>query len=224
MSLRRCSECGNPIVKKGPTAKTCDDKCRAKRSRRLKKARADGGRASAMPEHQQELAARAEGEIQDAVKDVARAELVPVVRAAITEDTLRAIQSLVGLTPQVVSALEQDLASEDDVVRQKAYTLIIKYTMGHPAIVRAEEGTDGKQLIINFGLPRPEAADERANAPSEGRTEEPVDGTGVEIRQCDKCGADRPLADFVAGSYRCQQCYDAQQAEAQRILEETARD
>src|SRR5688572_22829120 len=175
---RRCTECGASLQGKGPNARTCGDKCRSKRSRRQRRQAKEAGAMKAMPEHQKDVAGRVRTEIPDVAHDVIEQELRPVVRESITEETLRAIQTMVGLTPAAVAALADDLASEDSTVRQRAYKLVLQYTVGHPAIVKAEDETAGQKLEVHFDLPRPEPTDE---------TPEVVDAEVVaedDVRQC----------------------------------------
>ena len=116
---------------------------------------------------------------------------------AITEDTLRAIQKMLGLTERAVDLLQIDLEDEDPTIRQKAYALVMRYTVGHPALVQPADSAAGGQMVVNFNLPRPD---------------DPSPGTGdaeaLELRTCDMCDEEKPTTDFVAGSSRCQECYE----------------
>lgn len=198
---RTCSECPNSLAGARPGTKTCSNKCRQTRSRRLRRAKREeeqfvenNGVAA------QEIAAMVRRETPDYVKNVIQHELQPIVRDALTEDTLRAIKSLIGLTPRIVELIAQDLESDDDVVRQKAYTLVAKYTVGHPAMVQPDQTGLQGQMVINFGLPRPDAeAIAQVDAP---------DAEAVELKTCDMCREDKPEPEFVAGSDRCQACFD----------------
>lgn len=135
-------------------------------------------------------------------------EIRPLVRESITEDTLRAIGDMVALTPTAVAALREDLASEDATVRQRAYTLLLKYTVGHQALVRPPDEDKTQPLEVVFNLPRPESPEiENADV---------VEATVVHT--CDKCGEEKPVSEFVAESERCSTCFEKQQAEATRIL------
>lgn len=178
------------------------------------RARKEAGENSALPDHLKQLSAGARNEVEDVLHEVAQEELRPVVRDAITEDVLRAIQDLVGLTPKVVAAITEDLTGDDPTLRQRAYTLIAKYTLGHPAIVRPPEEATG-QLVVNVGLPRPSDAGS-GSAPA-------IEGTAAEIsddtRECDVCHTDKPVNEFVAGSNRCQQCHDEFQAAVRAKLD-----
>ncbi len=203
------------LVGKGPQAKTCSSKCRAKRSRRLKRLRKQNGERSAMPPEQKELTERIEGARPDVLHKVIEEEVRPVVRESITEDTLRAISDMVALTPTAVAAIADDLASEDAVVRQRAYTLIMKYTVGHQAIVRPPEEDRTQPIQVNFALPRPPAEGEGlADQPEP----EPITAEAVELKTCDKCGREAPATEFAANSTRCNDCYAKQRARAEEFL------
>lgn len=131
------------------------------------------------------------------IEKLAQEELRPIVREAITEETIRAINELVRLAPRAVQLIAQDMESEDSLVRQKAYTLMMKYTVGHPALVQPKDTASGNQITVNFGLPRPE------DVPEEAVTVE-----SLEERECDMCHQVKPEDEFVANSSRCQACFD----------------
>lgn len=193
---------------KGPGGKTCSDSCRAKRSRRLRKQQKERGKESALSPAQREITDRVSDTAPDVAHRIIEEEIRPLVRESITEDTLRAIGDMVALTPGAVEAIREDLASTDAAVRQKAYTLILKYTVGHQAIVRPPDEDRTQPLEIHFNLPRPgQAVDVDADV---------VDAT--EVRTCDKCSEEKPLTEFVAESERCVTCFEEQQEEATRIL------
>src|SRR5690349_7321614 len=130
---------------------------------------------------QKEIADAVSGEALNVAHEVAKEELRPIVRAAITDDTLRAIDKLVGLTGRMIDALEEDLDADDMVIRQRAYTLGLKYTVGHQAIVRPDSDTAGQQLVVQFNLPRPGGAGETQEQ------EAAVELEATEVRTCDTC-------------------------------------
>lgn len=137
-------------------------------------------------------------EAHDLVVRVTQSELQPIVREALTEDVLRGVQQMIALTPRAVELLGEDLESPDATIRQRAYTLLIKYTAGHPALLQPKDAEHGAQMVVNFGLPRPDAAD--LEAPAE---------EAVEIVTCDTCGEDKPATEFESGSLRCRPCFVA---------------
>lgn len=193
---RRCSECPNSLAGKKPQTKTCSQECRSARSRRLK-------RAAKEPTYHKELSAYVRRESPEIAHKVMEEELRPIVREALTEDVLRSLKRMVGLTPLVMDAIEEDLRSEDSTIRQRAYSLVMKYTVGHPAVVRPEEANAGQQLVVNFQLPRP-------GSPGDVVAPSPVlDSDGSEeLLVCDSCGEDRVPSEMVSGSTRCQECFD----------------
>lgn len=143
----------------------------------------------------------------EVVSDLVQREIQPVVREAITEDVMRSIADLVALTPDVVSAIAEDLHSDDATIRQRAYTLVAKWTIGHPAIINRDDDPAQKQLIVNFELPRPEA-------PEPVPVEAEVSPAGA--RPCDVCGEDKTEDAFVDGSDRCRDCW----AKQRQLVEE----
>lgn len=204
---RACSECGAPLSGRATSAKTCSKACRSKRSRRLKRVRQDNGHASAYNEGTAALAEVNREETKDIARELIVDELRPIVRETITEDVINAIGRLVALTPDALAALEEDLKSNDTTIRQRAYTQLLKYTVGHAAIVRPPEEEDSKNLVVNFNLPRP----------GDAATSEVTDAT--EIKQCDSCHQDKPVSEFVANSDRCQACFDSAASAAAKILD-----
>jgi hypothetical protein len=189
-----CSECSAVLT--NPLAKTCGAACRNRRARRLKRQKREAGAGNAHPPH---LAALAEG---DLLKDVAKEELRPVVREAITEDVLRAASQLVGLTQVMVDAISEDLHSDDVWLRQKAYTLLARYTLGNTSIAPAAD-TSTQPMQVVFNMPRPGDAVLTETA-SDVNSEE-----AVELRQCMECQADKPVTEFVGPSERCVECHEA---------------
>lgn len=167
-----------------------------------------------MPPEQKELTERIQNEKLDVAHKVIEEEVRPVVRESITEDTLRAISDMVGLTPIAVAAIADDLASEDATIRQRAYTLIMKYTVGHQAIVRPPEEDRTQPIQVNFALPRPKAEDDLP----EQEEPEPIEVEAVEVKTCDTCGKEAPTDEFAANSTRCLDCYAKQRARADEFL------
>ncbi len=205
---RVCSECGKSLAGKPVHAKTCCDNCRSYRSRRIR-------RTNSEQEHFEEEQGAGADEVRAIVRREAtgivsrvfKEQLEPIVREAIDEDVMRAIAAMVGLTPRAVELLGEDLESEDSTVRQRAYTLVTKYTVGHPALVKSDEESKGP-LTVNFNLPRPD--------------EEPAGPVVLEdepARACDMCNSEKPESEFAAGSSRCQDCFDEWRA---KVLERFA--
>lgn len=143
---------------------------------------------------------------KDVAHDVLERTLQPVVREAITEETFQAIADLVKLTPDAVRALKEDLLSEDQGIRHRAAALVVKYTIGHPAIVKADEDPAPPIVHVEFGVPRPPAADVEATA-----TALPAPGS----RTCDRCMGTKPEEEFVQDSTRCRACWEEQQREVE---------
>lgn len=199
---RVCSECGKSLAGRAPSAKTCSEHCRTARSRRRRKEVGQAVTTELTGQHS----------FADGASTVSRAisqELVPIVREAITEEVMHAISNLVALTPAAVAALEADLESEDPVIRQRAATLVVKYTIGHPAIVKpVEEAQQPFQVV--FSLPRPDVACDPS--PTEAVVEDIE-----ETRVCDVCGELKVASEFVAGSDRCKSCFAEIRA---RVLKE----
>jgi hypothetical protein len=191
-------ECKGSLDGLSLQALTCSVGCRQHRKRRLAKAKVDPVALEATAGVRELV--RAGG--QDAVQQVLKQELTPIVREAIDASVLEAIDKMVKLTPQAVEVLAKDMEGEDAVLRQRAAALVVKYTVGHPALVRPADEQPPEKLEIHFNLPRPdgEPAVEVPLVDEEGEALE-------ESRVCDMCGIEKPHTEFVAGSDRCEQCF-----------------
>ncbi len=134
------------------------------------------------------------------VHEVAKEELRPVVRDAITEDVLRSIDGLMRLSPRAVELIAADLESSNEAVRQKAYTLLLRYTLGNPAVAPTPEATTPPMQVV-FNMPQP--GDDAPEALIETPAAE------VELEECCVCHEHKAPEQFIAGSDRCQTCQDA---------------
>lgn len=223
MASRICSECSTPLTGMGPQAKTCGPAHRSARSRRLKRLKKEAGEAQGHTPAAQEIAARVRGEVRDVLPKVIEEEVRPVVRESITEDTLRAIAQMVGLTSAAVAAIADDLGSDDATIRQRAYSLVMKYTVGHGAIVTPIEQDKTQPINVHFQLPRPPAIEGEATL----EEEPPEPGEIAEatvVKTCDTCGKEGTLDEFAAASTRCKDCYAKQKARAAALLKDYAGD
>lgn len=201
MAVPRCSECPNKLAyedgsPKPAGTKTCSVKCRSTRARRLKReAAARGGDKRSA--HVQEISDALKG--GDALHQAAVEEFKPLVREAMTESVLQGIDTLIKLTPAAIQCLEQDLSNSDDTIRQRAYTLLLKYTMGNPSVAPPSQQAQPAGLTVQFNLPRP--GDDPAATSS-------VAAESEALRTCQDCSAEKPESQFVAGSSRCEACHD----------------
>lgn len=196
---RRCTECDKPLgAHARKDKKTCGDTCRKNRSQRIANARRRGGQ-NRHPEHMRETAAAA---AKDVAAEVAREEIRPYVREAMTDDVLQSVGRLVSLQPKAIDMLERDLESSDETIRQRAYTLLLRYTMGNPSVAPASAEIQPAAVSVVFNVPRPSDAPEVV----EGTVED------AEPRKCVECDQPRPDDEFVAASDRCVHCHADLQA------------
>lgn len=201
MDARRCSECGESLSGRSALTKTCSPRCRNTRSRRIRRQRRE---VNKLPEHLKVVQQVVTEDRGDVVKKVVEEEIRPVVREAITEDVMQSIRDLVALSPAAIAAIEDDLTGSDPVLRNKAYTLLVKYTIGHNALVESPDEEENKNLTVNFQMPRPD-------------DEVPADAE--EIKQCDSCGIDKPASSFVGSSNRCTECFERAKEMAQQLVD-----
>ena len=190
--VRRCLNCGKDISHRGTRAKTCDATCRQELKRKRDvTAQLPQGLVDEVNRHATPTAVKraVEAEVREVIK--------PVVREALTEDVLGALQNLVNLTPDAVETLRRDMEGQDAVLAQKAATTVLRYTVGHTALVTPQEAT-APQLVVNFALPRP---DDPTDTPLE-------DADATEVFECDVCHLELPTTQRVANADRCQDCHD----------------
>lgn len=202
---RICSEpgCGNSLAGLGPKALSCSPECRKARHARQVREKRRGEVATVKA-----FASAADDKTKhDIIKQAVREQVEPVVRAALANETLAAISKLVKLVPSAIDALEEDLLGDDPLLRQRAYSLLIKYTAGHPAIVRPDDATGAGQMVVNFNLPRPDSNPQELNADEV-----------IEMKTCDLCDTAKPSTEMVAGANRCQSCMDRWKAEIQAAV------
>lgn len=192
---------------------TCSTRCRTARRRRVnKEARQidptrDGRGTAALQRSIDTNGKKAPDAVQRAVQE----ELRPVVREQITEDTLRAIRRLVALTPVMVEAIGRDLEHPDPVIRQRAYSVMARYTLGHSAIVTPPEDATRQTMTVIFpGMVRP-----GQDSAIEGTTAPPVDEPP---RTCNSCDATKPAVEFVEHSDRCKDCHAEMQERMQEVV------
>lgn len=213
---RVCTECPN-LLPRGSDRITCSDNCRAKRSRRLRREKQAAARQGAQTVREKEgiaiprLREIVNEDIKEIAHEVAQQELRPVVRSAITEDVLASVGAMMGLAPLAVEALAADMQSADPAVRQKAYALWFKYTVGNQAVAGATDDA-GRVLNVHFAMPRPDAAS------TQEFVDEPV-ADADEYKVCDMCGNEKPANQFVANSDRCGDCAEKLRAKAQELLD-----
>lgn len=201
MAAGICSECPNRLEGKPAGTKTCSPKCRSKRARRIKRQRAENARDRAtLPPGMAEVSQVVTKGVKDAAHDVLKEELRPLVREQMTADVLGGIGDLITMTPRAIELLKGQMESADEVIAQRAVTLLLKYTLGNPSVAPPPTAVQPGGLNVFLGVPRP--------GDSIATSNEPVEGEAVELRECQDCHEFKPLHEFVAGSERCQKCFD----------------
>lgn len=192
---RLCTECPNPVSGR---ALTCSTVCRQRRSVRLRKDRPPPG----------ELLITDDASV--AARELLRDELRPAVREYITSEVLDGLRDLIGHLPVAIAKAVALLDSEDEEVRLKAATLLLRHGLGPNIVPDVNEGHQ-QELNVHFNLPRPTHAEANGDGPS---------GV-IETKQCDSCGESKTLDEFVAASDRCQVCFDRMREAAAELLSQT---
>lgn len=181
---------------------TCSDACRQRRRNRLARAKTKAGNQP-LPEHFDVMNAPVNNRPgENLLREVAKEELRPIVREAITEEVLEAAAQLVGLTPLMVAAIKMDLESDDATIRQRAYSVVARYTLGNASIAPNAENAP-PAVTVSFNIPRPSDQPEASDAP-------PPDAEVVEDdHTCAGCDETKPQSEFVGLSDRCRACQAA---------------
>ena len=201
MSYLKCSECGKTL--ENPRARTCGPTCRSKRSRRSRKKRAPGGQK--LSDHLGTVSDVVSKRTKDTAHEVLKEEMRPVVREAITSDVLCAINEMVALMPRAVELIRQDLENEaDPALRQRAYTLLTRYTLGNPSVAPVSAEQQPAPMSVVFQLPRPGDAPASVDAPVDVVAQEVPEA----VKDCQECGGAFPLSAFPDDAARCQECHD----------------
>lgn len=146
---------------------------------------------SAKPEDAADAVAKADP-IEIAMR-VFEQEITPHVRKAITDDVIKAIGSLVTLTPELVRSLGNDLMSKDPIARGRAQTLVAKYTLG---AFDQEKEANSRPLNIYLG-----------NMPVPGeQIPDTIASSDNTVQQCERCEETKTLDHFEPGAPRCNEC------------------
>lgn len=197
---RTCSECPTSLRDRAPTSKTCGEPCRKKRARRLKRT---------SPAHLEKMADAVTHAQKDALHETTVAVLTPIVKEAITDDILIAIEKMVALTPKLIDVIAADLDSQDDQTRGRAMSLLARYTLGNASVAPQANAPSGQTLEINLTMPQP------------GDVQSPaITAEAVELNICAECNEEKPLHEFREQSQRCNDC-DA--TLRKRVLDEYVR-
>lgn len=190
-NVRVCLRCGNSIADKAKQARFCSEACQKAEERDRK-----------MVDNFEDKHGGPKPNLSRAVAEAAReAVKAPVVRQALQEEVMRATSRIIGMSDMALNVLEDHLQSEDPKVSGPALALWMKQNQA----LLPKDDIDNSQIVVNFALPRPESPQE---------TTEEVEAT--ELKVCDICGDEKPADEFVAGSDRCQTCFDERK---QAVLE-----
>lgn len=224
-----CTECGTPFIAT-QASKTCTPACRMKRVRR----RGKGDKRewftdfSDVTKAMEKAAANAVDDLPKVAREVLAEELRPAIREAMTGQVLQSIGDMVrDLLPLALLALKDDLTAmtpmfDDEGApllgpngehihlpdydrRQRATTLVTRYTIGQPGLAPQPEAPEQAPITVIFpSMPAPTAHVEAEAS----EVFELVEGQRV----CDICDTAKPADEFVGASSRCQPCHDAHRA------------
>lgn len=203
-----CSECGTVVPNKSGIRKTCSQRCRAKRQRRLARLNKESSERASLSPELAALRAAIDDKAGDELHKLIQDEAKPFVREALNEQVVAHLQKMIGLVPAAIEAVAADLLNPDPKLRAKAYELILKYSLGNPSVA-PDKADDHGPVTVNFNLPRSEA-------------DVVVDATSEEVKPCEICGKEKPESEFQDGSERCVQCFNEMRDNVKGLIEEDA--
>lgn len=207
---RACEICGKDISHRGKAAKTCSDECRQVKHKLNKQAQKRRARAREAA-RRTEITATAEevaGLADTVAADVLREELRAAInREALTDDVMHDIAQMMRFAPAAIGAAARLMTSTDPDVALKAATLVLKYTMGNPAVAPKPEDPGQAPMQVYFNVPA--AGDTTSRLPDQPALEAEVE----EERTCGDCHKTKGASEFVGGSDRCQDCFTKMQEE-----------
>lgn len=153
-----------------------------------------------------------EDQVQAATEAAIKEAVEQTIEEALTADVKKALQRAVQLTPKAIDAIEKDLESENEFLRQHAYQTLLKYTIGSQNLV-PDMGEDKQPMtVVIEGLARPTEpiVTERQKPHTASELEETLsdDSTPASYRICDSCGQPKPAEEFMGNSNRCTVCFD----------------
>lgn len=194
---RVCLNCGRALRGRDVRRKTCSDRCR----KAIQRARG-AQRVTSLPDA--ELTGDAvhnDRGPRSPLRQVIAEELRPIVREAIDEEVIKAIGALVRLSPGAIVALSEDLDSDDPQIRQRAYSLVLKFALDNPHVTPPR--ADKPHLQVDVNLPRPGPPPDRA---IELLKEDDPPHDLEHQRVCVGCREPRRTSDFQADAPMCTRC------------------
>ncbi len=154
---RRCKFCLEQIPEDRPRSLYCKDSHRAAWHNKLKREK-ERARAKhqVTPEHVKKIKALAfnndESEMANLVRSVFEESVRDEINQHVRDNLLGLTEVLVDMAPEAIRALQEDLSSEDDYVRSRAYALWFKYVMPMQKEAKSEEDNSPVQVILHTPL------------------------------------------------------------------------
>lgn len=149
---RKCRYCYGGIPDGRPRSKYCKDACRVSWHRKQKRKREVVAAQVVEPEHIKKIKelvfAGAEGEMAAIVRSVFDDHVRHEIDLHIKDNLLGMTEVLVDMAPHAIRALEDDLRSEDDYIRSRAYALWFKYIMPMQQKKTDENDTGNVNIVL----------------------------------------------------------------------------
>jgi hypothetical protein len=216
LTSRTClvEDCDKPTT---GNSKYCSDSHRTRYNRQQKaaaKRAAENRKPPTLPENQ----------LQRGTAEAIKEAVAPTIEEALTAEVKQSLRRAVQLTPKAIDAIEKDLESENEFLRQHAYQTLLKYTIGSNQLVPDLAADHQPLTVIVEGLDRPEAEEIRTpmqNPSTAAELEADLQGnaeTPQNYRICDSCQRPKPVDQFIGNSNRCLTCFDRMRESAAAVV------
>ena len=153
---RRCKHCFGAIPDARPRSKYCKDGCRTMYAEKTRKRHERGSVGNLTPPHVVKIKQLAfnndESEMANLVREVFKDVVRNEMSAHIRDNLLGMTEVFVDMAPNAVAALKEDLTSEDDYVRSRAYALWFKYVFPMQQKLEADTESAG-QMTVTINAP-----------------------------------------------------------------------
>lgn len=150
---RNCRQCGEALpANSRADKKYCSAVCRVKHAKMARAGMSAGGQVT-IPEHIKTMRRLAFEDMNDEVREVLREEIRGVITQHVRDNVLGVTEVMTGMLPKAAAALAEDLSSEDEIVRSRAYGLVFKYSM--PLLDEKGKDADLGKITVIHEIPVP---------------------------------------------------------------------
>ena len=139
-----CRKCSKPMENVRTNRKYCSSACRTSATRKIQRGLAKGREHNTYSEELKDMISLAfSADSLDVIRDVFREEIRQNISQAVHDNILGAAEVMTHMLPKTLAALNNDLESQDWMVRSRAQALVLKYSMAFK-----EADTSNKDLGV----------------------------------------------------------------------------